>query len=65
MKAILQHRYLFAAILVLAGFLCVQVQANEQSANEKQQVPPVTDLRGYHQFDYTFADRPDPFFPFF
>ncbi|RWX49479.1 type IV pilus assembly protein PilP [Candidatus Electrothrix communis] len=65
MRAISQHRYLFAAILTLAGFLCVQVQANEHSENEKQEVLPVTDLRGYHQFDYKFEDRPDPFLPFF
>ncbi|MCI5120315.1 MAG: hypothetical protein D3908_03805, partial [Candidatus Electrothrix sp. AUS4] len=64
MRAILKNRYLFTAVLILAGFICVQVQANEQPANETQQVLPATDLRGYHQFDYTFEDRPDPFLPF-
>ncbi|MCI5132498.1 MAG: hypothetical protein D3904_13540 [Candidatus Electrothrix sp. EH2] len=57
MRAIVQQRCIFTAILTLAGFLCVQVQANEQ-------VLPETTLRGYHQFEYTFEDRPDPFLPF-
>ncbi|MCI5218994.1 MAG: hypothetical protein D3914_07345 [Candidatus Electrothrix sp. LOE2] len=57
MRAFFKHRCLFTAVLTLAGFLCVQVQANEQ-------VLPETTLRGYHQFDYKFADRPDPFLPF-
>ncbi len=65
MRAIFKHRYLFAAVLTLAGFLCVQVQANEHPKNERQQVPPATALQGYHQFDYKFEDRPDPFLPFF
>ena len=64
MRAILKHIYLFTTVLALAGLLYVQVQANEQPANETQQVAPATALRGYHQFDYKFEDRPDPFFPF-
>ncbi|MCI5192313.1 MAG: hypothetical protein D3915_04180 [Candidatus Electrothrix sp. AU1_5] len=58
MRAIVQHRYIFTAVLMLVGFLCVQAQANEQ-------VLPETSLRGYHAFDYKFEDRPDPFLPFF
>ncbi|WPD21884.1 MAG: pilus assembly protein PilP [Candidatus Electrothrix aestuarii] len=65
MRAILQHRYLFTAVLIVAGFISVQVQANEQPANEAQQVLSVADLRGYHEFNYKFEDRPDPFLPFF
>lgn len=57
MRAIVQHRYIFTAVLMLVGFLCVQAQANEQ-------VLPETNLRGYHAFDYKFEDRPDPFLPF-
>ncbi|MCI5157044.1 MAG: hypothetical protein D3906_01145 [Candidatus Electrothrix sp. AUS1_2] len=52
MRAVLQHIYVFTAILMSAGFLCVQVQANEHPENETQQASPVTDLRGYHEFDY-------------
>jgi type IV pilus assembly protein PilP len=65
MRAILKHRCLFTAVLTLAGFLYISVQANEQPKNERQQVLPATALRGYHQFDYKFEDRPDPFLPFF
>ena len=65
MRAVLKHIYVFTAILMSAGFLCVQVQANEHPENETQQASPVTDLRGYHEFDYKFEDRPDPFLPFF
>ncbi|MDU9049290.1 MAG: pilus assembly protein PilP [Candidatus Electrothrix sp. Rat3] len=65
MRAIFKHRYVFTAVLTLAGFLYISVQANEQPKNEKQQVLPATTLRGYHQFDYKFEDRPDPFLPFF
>ena len=61
----LKHRCLFTAVLILAGFLCVQVQANEHPKNETQQVVPSNNLRGYHRFDYKFEDRPDPFLPFF
>ena len=64
MRAILKHRCFFTAILTLAGFFSIQVQANEHPKNEIQQAPPATTLRGYHQFDYKFEDRPDPFFPF-
>lgn len=65
MRAIFTHQCLFIAVLLLAGFLSVQVQANEPPKNETQQALPATDLRGYHQFDYKFEDRPDPFLPFF
>ncbi len=65
MRAILQHRCIFTAILTLAGFLCVQAQANEHPKNKTQQASPATTLRGYHEFDYEFEDRPDPFLPFF
>ena len=66
MRAIFKHRYyLFTVVLTLTGLFYVQVQANEQPTNETQQVVPATDLRGYHQFDYKFEDRPDPFLPFF
>lgn len=64
MRAIVQHRCIFTAILMLAGFFYVQVQANEHSKNEIQQVLLATTLLGYHEFNYTFADRPDPFLPF-
>jgi type IV pilus assembly protein PilP len=64
MRAIFKHRYVFTAVLTLAGFLYVSVQANEHPKNEKQQILPATALRGYHQFDYKFEDRPDPFLPF-
>ena len=64
MRAVLKHIYVFTAILMSAGLLCVQVQANEHPKNETQQASPVSDLRGYHEFDYKFEDRPDPFFPF-
>ncbi|MCW5211425.1 pilus assembly protein PilP [Desulfobulbus sp. TB] len=57
MKAIVQHRCLFTAILGLVVFFYVQVQANEQ-------VSTATTLQGYHEFDYKFKDRPDPFLPF-
>ncbi|RWX43882.1 hypothetical protein H206_02376, partial [Candidatus Electrothrix aarhusensis] len=65
MRAIFKHRYVFTAVLTLAGFLYISVQANEYPKNEKQQVLPATAFRGYHQFDYKFEDRPDPFLPFF
>ncbi|MCI5123574.1 MAG: hypothetical protein D3925_03630 [Candidatus Electrothrix sp. AR5] len=65
MRAIFKHRCLFTAVLTLAGFLYVSVQANEHPKNEIQQTLPATALRGYHQFDYKFEDRPDPFLPFF
>ena len=64
MRAVLKHIYVFTAILMSAGFLCVQVQANEHPENETQQASPASDLRGYHEFDYKFEDRPDPFLPF-
>ena len=64
MRAIFKHRCLFTAVLTLAGFLYVSVLANEHPKNETQQVTPATALRGYHQFDYKFEDRPDPFLPF-
>ncbi|MCI5126593.1 MAG: hypothetical protein D3925_19475 [Candidatus Electrothrix sp. AR5] len=64
MRAFLKHRCFFTAILTLAGFFSIQVQANEHPKNEIQQAPPATTLRGYHEFDYKFEDRPDPFFPF-
>ena len=65
MRAIFKHRCLFTAVLTLAGFLYVSVQANEHPKNEIQQVLPATVFRGYHQFDYKFEARPDPFLPFF
>lgn len=65
MRAVLKHLGVFTAVLTLAGLLSVQVQANEQSEDETQQVLPAAVLRGYHQFDYKFEDRPDPFLPFF
>jgi Tfp pilus assembly protein PilP len=65
MRAIFKHRFLFTAVLTLAGFLYVSVQANEHPKNEIQQTLPATALRGYHQFNYKFEDRPDPFLPFF
>jgi type IV pilus assembly protein PilP len=65
MRAIFKHKYVFTAVLTLAGFLYISVQANEQPKNEREQVLPATTLRGYHQFDYKFEDRPDPFLPFF
>ena len=64
MRAIFKHKCLFTAVLALAGLLCVQVQAEEQPKDETQQAVPSADLRGYHQFEYTFQDRPDPFLPF-
>ena len=64
MRAVLKHLGVFTAVLTLAGLLSVQVQANEQSEDETQQVLPAAALRGYHQFDYKFEDRPDPFLPF-
>uniref|UniRef100_UPI00405747A2 pilus assembly protein PilP n=1 Tax=Candidatus Electrothrix sp. TaxID=2170559 RepID=UPI00405747A2 len=64
MRAILHHRCIFTAILTLAGLLWVQVQANEQPGNATEQVSPATTLHGYHEFDYKFEDRPDPFLPF-
>ena len=65
MRAIFKHRCVFTAVLTLAGFLYVSVQANEHPKNETQQVLPATTLQGYHQFDYKFEARPDPFLPFF
>jgi type IV pilus assembly protein PilP len=68
MKTLVQHRCIFTAILTLAGFLClqgVQTQANEHPENKAQQAASASTLRGYHQFDYKFIDRPDPFLPFF
>uniref|UniRef100_UPI004057690A hypothetical protein n=1 Tax=Candidatus Electrothrix sp. TaxID=2170559 RepID=UPI004057690A len=40
------------------------MQANEQPGNATEQVSPATTLHGYHEFDYKFEDRPDPFLPF-
>lgn len=65
MRAIVHYRCIFTAILTLAGFLSVPVQAKEQPENKTQQVSPATTLHGYHEFDYKFEDRPDPFLPFF
>ena len=65
MRAISKSKCLFTAILIVVGLLYVQVQAIEHPENEIQQVPAATVLRGYHQFDYKFDERPDPFLPFF
>ena len=64
MRAVVKHLSVVTAVLTLAGFLSVPVQANEQPENTTEQVTPATALRGYHEFNYTFDDRPDPFLPF-